>query len=104
MITSFPVVVLCSLFARFITAQDTIVNPTTAAASATPLPSAFGYSYVGCWNETVGIANSAGVRALSMGNSTASNLMTTSMCLEFCSSGSGGETTQFAGLEYGREW
>lgn len=65
---------LFSFFAAFlaclVTAQDvSIVNPTTAAASATARPSAHGYAYAGCWNETVGIANSGGERALSGGMS-----------------------------------
>ncbi|EME81283.1 uncharacterized protein MYCFIDRAFT_176579 [Pseudocercospora fijiensis CIRAD86] len=45
-----------------------IVYPTTAAPSATPLASAYGYVYAGCWNETVSVANSGGIRALSNGN------------------------------------
>ena len=48
--------------------QDTsIINPTTAAPSATPLPSAKGYTYAGCWNETVGVTGASGARALSGG-------------------------------------
>lgn len=49
--------------------QQSIVNPTTAASTATPLPSASNYAYVGCWNETTQVANTGGVRALSNGNS-----------------------------------
>jgi len=49
-------------------AQDTsIVNPTTAAPSATALAASNGYSYVGCYNETVGIPNTDGARALTGG-------------------------------------
>lgn len=52
-------------FAGLVTAQSqTIVNPTTAAPSATTVANANGYSYVGCWNETVDIPNAGGVRAL----------------------------------------
>ena len=56
---------LAFLLASFVVAQDSsIVNPTTAAASATALPSASGYTYLGCYNETVNIANAGGARAL----------------------------------------
>lgn len=59
-----------ALLARCVRAQDTsIINPTTAAASAAPLQTASGYSYVGCWNETTGIANAGGARALTGGMS-----------------------------------
>ncbi|KAH9845868.1 putative fungistatic metabolite [Teratosphaeria destructans] len=78
-------------------AQETIVNPTTAAAGATPLPSASGYTYVGCWNETTGFPGAGGVRALSGGKESANNTLTISSCLKFCAS------SQYAGLEYGRE-
>ncbi|KXS99386.1 hypothetical protein AC579_8802 [Pseudocercospora musae] len=85
------------LFVGSVVAQDTsIVNPTTAAASATAIPSARGYAYAGCWNETVYVANSGGVRALNNGNFSANNTMTIDSCLDYCS-------TQYAGLEYGRE-
>lgn len=47
-----------------ITFAQSLVNPTTAAPSATPLNSAFGYEYVGCWNETTGFRNNDGARAL----------------------------------------
>lgn len=49
--------------------QQSIVNPTTAASTATPLPSASNYAYVGCWNETTQVPNTGGLRALSNGNS-----------------------------------
>jgi len=49
------------------TSASAIVYPTTVAASATTLPSAYGYTYAGCWNETIDVANSGGVRALSDG-------------------------------------
>ena len=44
-----------------------IIYPTTAAPGATALPSANGYSYVGCWNETTGIPQAQGSRALTGG-------------------------------------
>lgn len=49
--------------------QQSIVNPTTAASTATPLPSASNYAYAGCWNETTQVPNTGGLRALSNGNS-----------------------------------
>ena len=55
-----------ALLACLAAAQDTsIINPTTAAPSVTPLPSAHGYTYAGCWNETLNVPNSGGERALS---------------------------------------
>ncbi|KAF2773646.1 WSC-domain-containing protein [Teratosphaeria nubilosa] len=89
--------VLLFFHSAIVVARETIVNPTTAAAGATPLPSAFGYTYAGCWNETVGFPGAGGVRALSGGNESANNTMMTSSCLKFCAS------AQYAGLEYGRE-
>ena len=62
----FLVSVLSALFFTLTFAQDTsIVYPTTAAASATPLPSGSGYTYAGCYNETTGLLD--GVRAISGG-------------------------------------
>lgn len=58
------------LLANLSQAQSpTIVYPTTAASTATPLPSAHGYTYIGCYNETTGIPGAGGARALSGGNS-----------------------------------
>lgn len=49
-------------------AQDTsIVYPTTAAASATAVPSIRGYTYAGCWNETTYVPGTDGARALQDG-------------------------------------
>ncbi|KAF2722373.1 hypothetical protein K431DRAFT_245310 [Polychaeton citri CBS 116435] len=90
-------------------AQDsTIVYPTTAAASATILPSASGYTYAGCYNETVNYPGSSGARALQDGgkSGSANNTMTPLACIEYCASGPGSNGTsplQYAGLEYGRE-
>lgn len=54
------------LLIRVATAQDSggtaIVNPTTAASTATVLASASGYAYAGCYNETIGFGD--GSRAL----------------------------------------
>ena len=59
---------LLALLVVFVTSQS-IVNPTTAVASvlATPVAGGSGYTYLGCYNETVGIAGAGGVRALSDG-------------------------------------
>lgn len=58
--------ILSAFFFALTFAQDaTIVYPTTAAASATPLPSGSGYTYAGCYNETTGILD--GARAISGG-------------------------------------
>ena len=46
------------------TFAQSLVNPTTAAPSATPLSAAFGYEFVGCWNETTGFGSNGGARAL----------------------------------------
>ncbi|RMY39179.1 hypothetical protein D0865_12898 [Hortaea werneckii] len=92
-----------ALLACLAAAQDTsIINPTTAAPSVTALPSAHGYTYAGCWNETVNVPNSGGERALS-DMASANNTMTVSSCLEFCSRGDNGTTMNYAGIEYGRE-
>ena len=56
--------------------QQSIVNPTTAASTATPLPSASNYAYAGCWNETTQVPNTGGLRALSNGNSVSSAILT----------------------------
>jgi hypothetical protein len=47
--------------------RQVVFRPTTAAPSATALASGFGYSYVGCWNETTGYKSNGGARALSGG-------------------------------------
>ncbi|KAK4614763.1 WSC domain-containing protein [Fulvia fulva] len=84
-----------------ISAQDTsIVYPTTAAPTATTVPSLNGYTFAGCWNETDRLTEGGGARAL-QGNTTASNTLTPSSCISFCASLK--PATSFAGLEYGRE-
>ncbi|EME42182.1 hypothetical protein DOTSEDRAFT_73114 [Dothistroma septosporum NZE10] len=84
-----------------VSAQDTsIVYPTTAAPTATTLPSLNGYTFAGCWNETDGFTQDGGARAL-QGNNTASNTLTPSSCISFCASLK--PAKQYAGLEYGRE-
>ncbi|KAL2127249.1 hypothetical protein VTI74DRAFT_11048 [Chaetomium olivicolor] len=69
-----------------------------------------GYTYQGCYNETTGLPNTTGARALGGGtNLVRPGNMTVEMCLDFCKTGagdaSGGKTGSFkyAGLEYARE-
>jgi hypothetical protein len=68
-----------------------------------------GYTYHGCYNETTGLPDTAGVRALGGGtNLVRAGNMTVEMCWEFCRTGagdsSGGKTGRFsfAGVEYAR--
>jgi hypothetical protein len=88
---------LLLLFPSLITAQSStdIVYPTRASSGASTLQTGFGYKYMGCYNETSGVAGSGGVRALSGGSEAQTNLMDVGTCLNFC----GG--SKYAGLEYG---
>jgi len=72
-------------------------------------PSKSGYTYLGCYNETTDLPDTAGLRALNGGkNVVKPGEMTVNMCLEFCSTGAGdskgGNTAMFeyVGLEYSR--
>lgn len=59
------------------------------------------YSYLGCYSETTGIANSTGERALAHGISEVrAGEMTVPMCLSFC--GDGSAKYLYAGLEFSR--
>ena len=61
-------VLVCALLGASVTAKDQyIFKPTSAAPSATPLAGAYGYTYIGCYNETVGFRGSYGARALEGG-------------------------------------
>ncbi|KAH6854243.1 WSC domain-containing protein [Chaetomium sp. MPI-CAGE-AT-0009] len=66
----------------------------TAATQPTPLsivtsPSS-GYVYHGCYNETTGLPDTAGARALGGGtNAVRPGAMTVEMCWDFCRSGAG---------------
>ncbi|TKA30489.1 hypothetical protein B0A50_02717 [Salinomyces thailandicus] len=102
--SALSLLLLAALYASLVLAQQdtSIVYPTTAAATATPLPSAHGYTYAGCYNETTRIKNAGGVRALP-DMSSANNTMTVSSCLDFCAQGNNGTTMNYAGIEYGRE-
>lgn len=92
-----------------------LASAAAAAASSpatpqiiTPPPSA-GYTYHGCYNETTGLPDTAGARALAGGtNLVRAGEMTVEMCWDFCRSGagdaSGGKGGRFlyAGVEYAR--
>ncbi|KAK4992902.1 hypothetical protein LTR50_000808 [Elasticomyces elasticus] len=108
----FALTTICSLLLPTIFAQTSpspSPSPSTTSAAtasssssspsstATVAPGTSGYSYIGCYNETTGIAGSGGVRALVGGKMEANSTMTPAICLSFC----GG--SQYAGLEYGRE-
>ncbi|GAB7360852.1 hypothetical protein MBLNU230_g0838t1 [Neophaeotheca triangularis] len=87
-------------FAQAQSASGTIVYPTSAAPSATTIPSGSGFEYVGCYNETVGFEEAGGVRAVQEGNFSAMNDLTIEACLEHCSEAG---SYQYVGIEYGRE-
>ncbi|KAL1884282.1 hypothetical protein VTK73DRAFT_3266 [Phialemonium thermophilum] len=86
-------------------------STTTAAGSVTPAPTVVDassvktkhrYAYLGCYNETTGIADSSGARALDGGiNEVLPGNMTVRDCLTFC--GDGSTQYKYAGLEYSRE-
>lgn len=78
----------------------------TALAADSPSPTIYKdssskYSYLGCYNETTGIADSTGERALSHGISEVKpGEMTVPMCLSLC--GDGSTKYLYAGLEFAR--
>ncbi|MCJ1248797.1 hypothetical protein MMC30_006017 [Trapelia coarctata] len=82
-----------------VTSPSAVVSATASSTSAAPtvVPSTALYTYMGCYNETTGYDQVGNVRALNDGNKTANDGMTVSYCLTFCGS------SQYAGLEYGRE-
>ena len=61
---------LGALLGACVSAKDQYVfKPTAAASSAIALAGGHGYTYVGCWNETVGFRSNDGARALGGGKS-----------------------------------
>ncbi|ETS88012.1 hypothetical protein PFICI_01840 [Pestalotiopsis fici W106-1] len=60
------------------------------------------YHYVGCWNETTGIAQSTGARALPDISLAQPDTMTVEICLDFCANNQS-TPYNYAGLEYSRE-
>ncbi|KAF4547462.1 WSC domain-containing protein 5 [Elsinoe fawcettii] len=91
--------VIADITSALATTTAEIVDPTPAPSGAVPGAGAFGYTYVGCYNETTGFANAGGVRAVNSGSMIANNTQTTLSCLTFCH----GNSYQYCGLEYGRE-
>lgn len=60
-----------------------------------------GYTYLGCYEETIALSNTSHLRALQGGkNQVAAGNMTVPMCLDFC--GGGEVKYEYAGLEYSR--
>ena len=47
--------------------EQSIIKPTKAAPPARVQGAAHGYTYIGCWNETVGFESNGGARALAGG-------------------------------------
>ncbi|KAH8587374.1 WSC domain-containing protein [Bisporella sp. PMI_857] len=62
----------------------------------------WGWSYAGCWNESVHVNGSGGARTLAFGKMTAGPQMTAPGCFQYCYQEGSGIYT-FAGLEYGEE-
>ncbi|KAF1356479.1 WSC domain-containing protein [Delphinella strobiligena] len=73
------------------------LTPETANSTAVVGAGIHGYTYAGCYNETLGLGSS-GVRAL-VGNMTSDSYTTTTTCLDYCHTAG----AQYAGLEYGQE-
>ena len=71
--------------------------PSQTSTSATVYPGTASWVYYGCWNETTGMNQTGGVRALT-GALEAADTMTVQTCLDFCS----GKGLSLAGLEYTR--
>jgi hypothetical protein len=70
----------------------------TSTQTAVAVPGSSNYEYLGCWNETTLVNNTAGLRALNDGPHEAMDIMTVEMCLRFCK----GYGLKYAGLEYTR--
>ncbi|KAH6660061.1 WSC domain-containing protein [Truncatella angustata] len=60
------------------------------------------YHYVGCWNETTGIAGTSGARALPDRSLEQPGTMTVETCLDFCAHNQS-SAYKYAGLEYSRQ-
>ncbi|KAI0540759.1 WSC domain-containing protein [Xylaria digitata] len=80
-------------------------SSSSSASSSSPGPlkirdgSGSNYSYIGCWNETFGLVETTGLRALQGSNEVLPEVMTVERCLDFCAHGA----YLLAGLEYSRE-
>lgn len=93
-----------SLFA--VASAQSSATSTTASASTThsvvasAAPGTNGYDYLGCYNETTGIAGTSGARALTGGKMETGDNTTVAECLDYC----GQNSYQYAGLEYSKEY
>ncbi|PQE15506.1 WSC domain-containing protein [Rutstroemia sp. NJR-2017a WRK4] len=74
-------------------------STSTSTQTAAAVPGSSNYEYLGCYNETTLVNNTAGLRALNDGPREAMDIMTVEMCLRFCK----GYGLKYAGLEYTRE-
>ena len=64
---------LVYLLGVFVAAQDqSILRPTAPAPKAAPLTGGYGYTYIGCWNETIAHVDNGGARALDGGKAVGS--------------------------------
>lgn len=93
-----------SLFAvAFAQSSATSTSASASAAHsvvASAAPGTNGYDYIGCYNETTGIAGTSGARALTGGKMESGDNTTVAECLEYC----GQNSYQYAGLEYSKEY
>jgi hypothetical protein len=89
-----------SLFA-VASAQSTTTSAVASTSSIAAIAAAGsnGYSYMGCYNETVGVEGTTGARAITGGKMETGNDTTVAACLQYC----GDSNYQFAGLEYSKE-
>ena len=63
-----PLLFLVIYLTALAAGQDqAVLQPTSPAPAPTALAGGFGYSYIGCWNETDGYESSRGRRALAGG-------------------------------------
>jgi hypothetical protein len=88
--------ILLSLLVSIAVAQATNTSALLIYNSSTT------YHYVGCWNETTGIAQSTGARALPDLFLILPGNMTVEICLDFCAHNHS-TPYKYAGLEYSRE-
>ncbi|KAG9698849.1 hypothetical protein KCU95_g2247, partial [Aureobasidium melanogenum] len=92
-----------SLFA--VASAQSSATSTSASTTAThsvvasAAPGTNGYDYLGCYNETTGIAGTSGARAITGGKMETGDNTTVADCLQYC----GQNSYQYAGLEYSKE-
>lgn len=61
------------------------------------------YTYLGCYEETIALANTSHLRALHGGKDhVGGGRMTVPLCLDFCGGDGHGVKYEYAGLEYSR--